>query len=66
MQFITLNQLLNFMWYSQKISVIDEFGNILYEGETFKAASDSRIKSQFGRYVKSYGVMAETFVIKLI
>ena len=62
---ITLNQLINCMWYAQQLLVKDEKDDVLFAGENWKLQSENykRIRE---RWIRSFGSFEDVIIVKLI
>lgn len=65
MDYITLNQLTNCMWYAQQLLVKDEKNNVLFTGENWKLQSEN-YKEIRGRWIRSFGSLEDVMIVKLI
>lgn len=63
MNYFTLGQLSNFMWYVQKIQVKDEKDNILFDGVNSELQSDADIRN---RWVRGFGSIDDVLIVTII
>lgn len=63
MNYVTLGQLSNFMWYVQKIQVKDERDNILFDGVNSQLQSDADIRN---RWVRGFGSIDDVLIVTII
>lgn len=63
MNYVTLGQLSNFMWYVQKIRVKDEKDNILFDGVNSHLQSDADIRN---RWVRGFGSIDDVLIVTII
>lgn len=63
MNYVTLGQLSNFMWYVQKIQVKDERDNILFDGVNSQLQSDADIRN---RWVSGFGSLDDVLIVTII
>ena len=62
MNYFTLGQLSNFMWYVQKIQVKDEKDNILFDGTN----SQLQRKDICNRWVRGFGSIDDVLIVTII
>lgn len=65
MNYVTLGQLSNFMWYVQKIQVKDEKDNILFDGVNSQLQSVT-CKDIYNRWVRGFGSIDDVLIVTII
>lgn len=65
MNYVTLGQLSNFMWYIQKIQVKDEKYNILFDGVNSQLQSVT-CKDILNRWVRGFGSIDDVLIVTII
>lgn len=66
MDHISLEQLLNYMWYSQKIKIRNEHKNILFDGNNYSFSQNNNLKHLNDRWVRKYGTINNVMIIDII
>lgn len=65
MNYITLGQLSNFMWYIQRFQVKDDKGNILFDGVNSELQSVV-YKDIRNRWVRGFGSIDDVLIVTII
>lgn len=63
MHWITLGQLSDHIWYTQRVRVKDEAGNVLFDGDNYGL---QKVKNNHARWVRGFGSIDDYIIITII